>query len=302
MGQACASASSASPEPGDTDGTSCSVKPKQLDDHAPVIVTPLWKQQAEADNELAGLAASAAAQFEAKAVAEPRPADEERADGQTRGTAPGSPQSNGNKVPSSPSKGISPKGGKKRPAIPTYKEWCADHIDAWKALSEEEQQAKAFTLVEAGKAGDADKVLKLVAAGTNINAVDHEGRACIRTSAKHGQLEVVEAAFQLGAKVNAVNAHIGYTPMHCACHFKKWNVAVFLVRHGADLTKLDKNGKTPTELCKNEKFAKWLRGKPSEVPPPAMKQDSQKEGDIEWYEENLRVAKAASLASQQGSV
>lgn len=152
--------------------------------------------------------------------------------------------------------------------IPSEEAWNAEHLAAWEALSKDEQKSRADEMVEAAQRNDIDALLRLVASGTKVNATDKESRNCLRTAARHGYTDIVEAILKMGGKVNSVNKFSQESPLHYACKFNRRETAVLLAQAGADVTIVNAKGQTAAAMCQDAELAKWLAGKPTETPPP----------------------------------
>lgn len=152
--------------------------------------------------------------------------------------------------------------------IPSEEAWSAEHLAAWEALSKDEQKKRADEMVEAAQRNDIDTLLRLVASGTKINATDKESRNCLRTAARHGYVDIVDAILKMGGKMNSCNKFSQESPLHYACKFNRREAAVVLAQAGADVTIVNAKGQMAAALCQDTELAKWLSGKPTETPPP----------------------------------
>ena len=66
-----------------------------------------------------------------------------------------------------------------------------------------------------------------------VFAVNKKGDSALHISAKRGEVEILEALLEAGAKVNLQNKS-GDTPLHLACYGNKEEAVLLLMEHGAD--------------------------------------------------------------------
>lgn len=84
-----------------------------------------------------------------------------------------------------------------------------------KALLGAPQADSAFDLHGSARAGDVDKLKKMVQAGANVNARDEGNRTPLHWAAHEGQLGCLNALLEAGADVHATNKN-NNTPLHLA--------------------------------------------------------------------------------------
>ena len=67
-----------------------------------------------------------------------------------------------------------------------------------------------------------------------------------------GSLDILKLLVANGADVNRVSKNDGRSPLHIACLQTRPDVVVWLLEHGADVTKLNNQGKTALDLIKDD--------------------------------------------------
>lgn len=290
MGQVCSSAERSSCPIGETDSAPGCVEAEPLSEAPPVKICreseiPLWKQQADADNERMADAVEVGADMERLArgpnrrTSRPSTALSIGTEPVPEGGAPDANEIDDIEAPKPPEAAKVKKATQKRPGakaaskrkqrtIPSFDEWTTEHRAAWDALSQADKKTRACEAVEAAKRNEIDTVLQLIATGTKVNVADFEGRSCIRTASREGHAELVDTILKMGGKVNGLNTFSKDCALHLACKFKRWQVVVLLVQSGADVTIKNMQGQTPVDVCSDEKLAKWMSGNPLETPPP----------------------------------
>lgn len=103
-------------------------------------------------------------------------------------------------------------------------------------------------IIKAAKAGDVSKVRAILETdGSLVDARDKDGSTPLHCACWKGHLEVAVLLLKSGADVNAQNQneHWGTTPLHAAAHANQPAIAQLLIDHGADLRAEDAAGKTP---------------------------------------------------------
>lgn len=93
--------------------------------------------------------------------------------------------------------------------------------------------------------GDENGVRALLAEGTPVDVIDN-GRfnvTPLQVAAGAGHLEVVTILLAAGANVNHVD-HDGFSPVTAAARAGKWLVVKVLAEHGADFENRDGHGKS----------------------------------------------------------
>ena len=112
------------------------------------------------------------------------------------------------------------------------------------------------------------KVVKaLVRAGASLEARDSLGFTAIDQAVGAGSFEIVEFLLKAGANVNGRTAN--GTPLHTACAWRRPRIARLLLRHGADPSLLDEDGRRPIDFIKRAKSVsdKTLRKMITAKPP-----------------------------------
>jgi len=110
-----------------------------------------------------------------------------------------------------------------------------------------------ISLHAAAAAGNTEDVQRLLAAGTDPNAIDAEGNTALHLASFNGHLEVVMALLAAGANANALDAQ-GWTPIFKAAYNHEMDcgfapVAQALVDAGADVNHRIFYGLTPLMLA-----------------------------------------------------
>lgn len=95
---------------------------------------------------------------------------------------------------------------------------------------------------------DVERVKKIIARGTDVNAKMAEGWTPLTAAAYHGRLEIVQILIRSGADVNGrkdspLNGD-GRTPLMVATGRGHIDIVKFLLETGADVELKDRGGKT----------------------------------------------------------
>ena len=77
-------------------------------------------------------------------------------------------------------------------------------------------------------------------------------------AAKGGHLELVKALVRYGAVVDQLGAPQKIGPLHWAAHKEHVEIAVFLIENGANLLKVDREGRTPLSMASPELADKMI--------------------------------------------
>jgi len=153
----------------------------------------------------------------------------------------------------------------------------------------------------AARAGHGDVVKLLVSSGARVEAQDNLDRQPLHSAAINGHGEVARLLIDKGEKVDAAD-HFGDQPLHLAASCGQGifgllgnmsfgnnlpsgyqEVVKVLLECGADPGALNKNGKTPRDLCRNAEVGKLLQ-----------------EAEREWEENpDVRAQKALSAFRAQ---
>ena len=94
---------------------------------------------------------------------------------------------------------------------------------------------------------DVSLVKKFLAKGANVNSANDLGETALMNSA-NAPPEAIEALIKAGANVNA-KSKTKRTPLICAVNSYNLKAIEILLKHGADPTIYDSNGKTPYALA-----------------------------------------------------
>ncbi|KAJ1273519.1 hypothetical protein BS78_06G287000 [Paspalum vaginatum] len=96
--------------------------------------------------------------------------------------------------------------------------------------------------------GATDDIVKLLAAGVEVNVRDTEGRTPLHWAVDRGHLSAVEVLAKANADMNAKDNE-GQTALHYAVICEREDIAELLVKHHADPNIKDEDGNTAQELC-----------------------------------------------------
>ncbi|EKX31164.1 hypothetical protein GUITHDRAFT_166938 [Guillardia theta CCMP2712] len=119
-----------------------------------------------------------------------------------------------------------------------------------KTLTKSEQADLNLQLWEAAKNGETDAVVKLHAAGAQVNFYDPEllQSTALHWSATNGHVDTTAKLIELGASVFPTNQH-GWTALHHAANWGYSEVARVLIKNGADAKAKSESGKTPLDAA-----------------------------------------------------
>ena len=101
----------------------------------------------------------------------------------------------------------------------------------------------------AASLGNIEAVKKHLAAGTDVNAKDQNGKTPLHYAAWKGHKEIAELLIANGADVNAKDDK-GGTPLHVAAWEGHTEVAELFIAKGADVNAKMEDGDTPLDLAK----------------------------------------------------
>lgn len=96
--------------------------------------------------------------------------------------------------------------------------------------------------------GATDDIVKLLAAGVEVNVRDTEGRTPLHWAVDRGHLNAVEVLAKANADMNAKDNE-GQTALHYAAICEREDIAELLVKHHADPQIKDEDGNTAQDLC-----------------------------------------------------
>jgi len=105
--------------------------------------------------------------------------------------------------------------------------------------------------VDAARAGDAAKVIKLLAKGADVNAKNNDGATSLHYASWNGHTELAEALIAKGANINAKDSG-GDTPLHWASANGHADVTKALIAKGADINAKNNHGRTPLDVARSE--------------------------------------------------
>lgn len=92
--------------------------------------------------------------------------------------------------------------------------------------------------------------VKLLASGADINISDIRGATPLHRAASKGNLEIVKLLLEKAGIIKVdVKDIYGNTPLHLACEEDRQEEAKLLVQNGADLEIMNKERRTPLDLC-----------------------------------------------------
>ncbi|KAJ1273518.1 hypothetical protein BS78_06G286900 [Paspalum vaginatum] len=96
--------------------------------------------------------------------------------------------------------------------------------------------------------GATDDIVKLLAAGVEVNVRDTEGRPPLHWAVDRGHLSAVQVLAKANADMNAKDNE-GRTALHYAVICERKDIAELLVKHHTDPQVKDEDGNTAQELC-----------------------------------------------------
>ncbi|XXG85616.1 hypothetical protein AAC387_Pa11g0661 [Persea americana] len=115
---------------------------------------------------------------------------------------------------------------------------------------ESDNELKLDAIHASAREGEADDLLKHIAAGVSVNLNDSEGRTPLHWAVDRGHLNVIDLLVGRNADVNAQDNE-GQTPLHYAAVCDREAIAELLVKHNADKYVKDNDGNTPIDLCES---------------------------------------------------
>ena len=77
-------------------------------------------------------------------------------------------------------------------------------------------------------------------------------------AARGGHLELVKALVRYGSNVNQLGAPQKIGPLHWAAHKEHVEIALFLIENGAEILKVDGEGRTPLSMASPELADKMI--------------------------------------------
>ena len=103
-------------------------------------------------------------------------------------------------------------------------------------------------IIKAVEDNNATEVIRLIQAGTDVNARDNIGYTALMWAAHYDEVDAAKALIQAGADVNAKD-NIGYTALMVTVGKGSFDVAKVLIEAGADLNARNNDGKTAFMLA-----------------------------------------------------
>ena len=128
-------------------------------------------------------------------------------------------------------------------------------------LNKEEEKEKYrdyYSLINASKNGDLEKVKLLIENGANIEVKDNNGDTALILASYYRRLEIVKYLVEKGANINATNDN-GWTSLMYASKYGELETIKYLLENGADVNIKNKNGNAALDLAKIEDIKEVLR-------------------------------------------
>lgn len=133
-----------------------------------------------------------------------------------------------------------------------------EYLIAHGALIEAVDCFNSTPLYFACQAGNLDVICYLIQHGADINYADNFGRTPIQAAFECGELSVIKH-FIKNLHVNIeIKMLDGRSPLHLAALHGYTDVALYLIRKGANILSLDSEGKTPLDLATTEDIRQIL--------------------------------------------
>lgn len=94
-----------------------------------------------------------------------------------------------------------------------------------------------------------------------LNTIDCTGRTALCKAIDQGRIRLVKTLITCGADPSIKNANNGDTPLHRAAHFKNEALVRLLLKHKANPTLINEEGKKPYEITTSDKIKAmiWLK-------------------------------------------
>lgn len=107
-----------------------------------------------------------------------------------------------------------------------------------------------FTALRAAAQENEVETVKLLCEmGANVNVEGDD--TPLYCAAAQGHLEVVKILIDYGADVNKALKYTGTTPLQIACNWEQYDVAKYLLEHGADPTIIDNDGNSCLQAARH---------------------------------------------------
>lgn len=156
------------------------------------------------------------------------------------------------------------------PDIPDQEDYTALHNavgnpDILKMLSTKSKRIDAQNsdgetpLYLAAERGLVESALMLLEYGANPNTPNKEGIVPLFLAARGGHLELAKGLIKNKAAVNFQGAQQNIAPLHWAAHKEREDIALLLIKHGADILLKDKEGRTPLSMAAPNLAAKMTK-------------------------------------------
>lgn len=105
-------------------------------------------------------------------------------------------------------------------------------------------KSKIGPIHKAVMAGSLSDLRAAIANGSDVNAIDREGRSALFYAVQDGNVSVVDELLKNGANVNIKDSALE-TPLHFAARSYQFDAAKLLLDNGAIVDAQDANGNTP---------------------------------------------------------
>ena len=122
-------------------------------------------------------------------------------------------------------------------------------------MNDEELTKLAFSGVRLSAAichNEADTVLKLLAAGCDVNKPCANGCTPLHHAARQGLYESAANLLRRGADIEATTPS-GATPLMLAARCGRWRVGALLLAHGADMLRRDRHGNCALNMARGSR-------------------------------------------------
>jgi ankyrin repeat protein len=107
----------------------------------------------------------------------------------------------------------------------------------------------AASIVDAAREGRDAEVQALVRAGADVNATGGDGLTALHWAAHNGDVGLVRALLDRGARVGVATRIASYTPLHLAAQIGSGPIVELLIARGADVNATTLTGATPLMLA-----------------------------------------------------
>lgn len=122
--------------------------------------------------------------------------------------------------------------------------WRFDNL-LWAAMAKRtNRKSDAEAWFDAVYVAGLPAVKKLIAAGSDIECRDRDGRTPLMNACFEGHAEIISLLLKNGADVNAAD-NAGWTALHACAQEGHVSIAKLLLKAGANVDALDENGNSP---------------------------------------------------------